>query len=236
MKTSSLKEADAPKQGAKRVRLWLLRCMAMTLTALITAPALANGWVLASTDRNRYSIEQVPARPAALVFGAYVLPDGQPSPVLEERVRTAVALYRAGKVRKLLMSGDNGRMGYDEVTAMKNEAVRLGVPPEDVVRDYAGFRTYDSCYRARKIFGVDSAILATQRFHLSRALFLARHLGIDAVGCEAPDPVPDGMHRRLEIREFGARTAAVLDLFLLHRSPRYLGPQEPLFQGHNPSR
>jgi vancomycin permeability regulator SanA len=210
--------------------------MVVALTALIAMPALANGWVLVSTSESRYAIDQVPACPAAIVLGAYVLPDGQPSPVLEERVRAAVALYRAGKVRRLLISGDNGRAGYDEVTAMKKEAVRLGVPPEDVVRDYAGFRTYDSCYRARAIFGVDHAILVTQWFHLSRALFLARHLGIDAVGCEAPDPVPDSMHRRLEVREIGARTAAVLDLFVLHRSPRFLGPKEPLFNGQNPFR
>jgi len=109
-------------------------------------------------------VATAPTRPVAVVFGAA----GQ---ILSDRVATAAELYKAGKARKLLMTGDNGRQGYDEPDEMKREAVSLGVPARDIACDYAGFRTYDSLYRARDIFGVRSAILVTQGYHLPRALF-----------------------------------------------------------------
>jgi vancomycin permeability regulator SanA len=170
-----------------------------------------------------------------IVFGAKVYGSGALSPVLEARVRSAVELYRAGRVRKLLMTGDNGRVEYDEVTAMKRRAVALGVPPADVVRDFAGFRTYDSCYRAREVFAVDRAVLVTQAFHLNRAIFLARRLGIDAIGYVAPPGMPEEMVRTSEGREVLARAAAVTDI-LLHRRPRYLGRREPLFEAEREDR
>ncbi|MGQ9489395.1 MAG: SanA/YdcF family protein [Anaerolineae bacterium] len=130
-------------------------------------------------------LAEVPARPVAVVFGAGIRPGGQLSPMLADRMDTAIALYRAGKVRKLLVSGDNRFVDYDEPTAMYNYAVARGVPAVDVVRDFAGRRTYDTCYRARAIFGVEQALLVTQRFHLPRALFTCRNLGVDALGVSA---------------------------------------------------
>jgi SanA protein len=125
------------------------------------------------------------ARPVAIVFGAGIRPDGRLSPMLRDRMDTAIDLYRAGLVRKLLVSGDNRFANYDEPSRMYDYAVAQGLPPEDVVRDYAGRRTYDTCYRASAIFGVTQAILVTQRFHLPRALFTCRSLGVDAVGFSA---------------------------------------------------
>jgi SanA protein len=198
--------------------------------------AAAQWWVLATSSKwILYRVEDVPQAPVGIVFGARVYESGALSPVLEARVQAAVELYRAGKVRKLLMTGDNGRVEYDEVTAMKRRAVALGVPAADVVRYFAGFRTYDSCYRAREIFAVDRAVLVTQAFHLNRAVFLARSLGIDAVGYVAPPGMPEGMVRTSEGREVLARTAAVTDV-VLHRHPRYLGRREPLFESEREDR
>ena len=172
--------------------------------------------------------EEVPPAPVALVFGALVQPDGTPSPVVHARVRAAVELYRAGKVRKLLVSGDNGRRGYDEPSGMKALAVRMGVPPEDVVCDFAGFRTYDSCYRARAIFGVERAVLVSQRWHLPRALYLARRLGISSTGLAAEEGLTDNQVRKQRWREALAVPAAVLDM-ARRRRPRFLGRAETLF-------
>jgi vancomycin permeability regulator SanA len=196
----------------------------------------ASRWVETAGSAGIYrQLADVPERPVAIVFGARVYESGAVSPVLDRRVRAAVDLYKAGKVRKLLMTGDNGRVEYDEVTAMKRRAVELGVPARDVVRDFAGFRTYDSCYRAQRIFGVDRAVLVTQEFHLDRALFLARRLGIDAVGYVAEPGMPDAMIQSQEAREVPARIAAAFDS-LSGRTPRFLGVSEPLFQDERDDR
>ncbi len=144
------------------------------------------GWIQWRYDRQVLTeVAAVPAAPVAIVFGAGIRADGGLSPMLTDRMDTAVALYRAGKVRKLLVSGDNRFVDYNEPGAMYDYAVAQGVPAADVVRDYAGRRTYDTCYRAGAIFGVERAILVTQRFHLPRALFTCRNLGVDAVGFSA---------------------------------------------------
>lgn len=154
--------------------------------ALLSAAAASIwGWIQWRYDRLVVEMASAPKRPVAIVFGAGIRPGGQLSPMLADRMDTAIALYKAGKVRKLLVSGDNRFVNYDEPTAMYNYAIARGVPPRDVVRDFAGRRTYDTCYRARAIFGVEQALLVTQRFHLPRALFTCRNLGIDAVGVAA---------------------------------------------------
>lgn len=212
-------------------------CLGVLALGSVGFIAAADRWMLARTDALCYPrLEAVPERPVALVFGARVYPGGGLSAVLRHRVEAGVALYRAGKVRKLLMTGDNGRSDYDEVTAMKRHAVSLGVPAEDVVRDYAGFRTYDSCYRAREIFAVDRAVLVTQAFHLPRAIYTARSLGIDAVGYSSRVGMTPEALRSTRIREALARAAAVIDVGLLRRKPKYLGPREPLFENELPTR
>ena len=117
-----------------------------------------------------------------LVLGAGLQPDGKPSPMLSERIRTGVALYKAGASARLLMSGDHGTKGHDEVNAMKDAALAAGVPSEAVFMDHAGFSTYDSMYRARDIFGAKKLVVVTQEYHLPRALWIARRMGLEAVG------------------------------------------------------
>ncbi|MGV3719921.1 MAG: SanA/YdcF family protein [Actinomycetota bacterium] len=221
----------APRWG-RRFLLGVFCVMGLCLALA----ASASCWVEAAGSAGIYRrLADVPERPVAIVFGARVYESGAVSPVLDQRVRAAVDLYQAGKVRKLLMTGDNGRVEYDEVTAMKRRAMELGVPARDVVRDFAGFRTYDSCYRAQRIFGVESAVLVTQEFHLDRALFLARRFGIDAVGYVAEPGMPDAMIQSQEAREVPARIAAAFDS-LSKRSPRFLGAREPLFQDERDDR
>jgi SanA protein len=176
-----------------------------------------------------FSREEAPVRRVAIVFGAEVKRDGTPSAVLRDRIETAIALYKAGKVEKLLMSGDNRFADYNEPESMRQYALTLGVPDADIVLDYAGRRTYDTCYRAKEIFGVDSAILVTQRFHLPRALFLCEAFGIDALGVEAENYY---YLKRLRfywnLRELLASMQSVGDVYLFKPLP-VLGNREPIF-------
>lgn len=172
--------------------------------------------------------EAAPEAPVAIVFGAAVYPGNRLSPVLADRVRTAVQLYRLGKVRHLLLSGDNRFITYNEPAAMVQFARSLGVPDAALQPDYAGRRTYDTCYRARAIFGVRRALLVTQRFHLPRAIYTCRALGIEAYGVVA-DMRSYPLNARLwwNVREVAAWVRALLDIWLLRPTP-VLGPPIPL--------
>lgn len=132
-----------------------------------------------------FTADDVPKTRIAIVFGAGLLRDGSAGPVLSDRMLTAVNLYQSGKIEKILISGDNRFIEYNEPEAGRQFALEHGVPDEDVVLDYAGRRTYDTCYRAKDIFGVDEAILITQGFHMPRALTLCNWFGIDSLGVEA---------------------------------------------------
>ena len=162
------------------------------------------------------SPEQLDHRPVALVLGAGVYPDGRLSPMLADRVQTAVDLHQQGKVDKLLMSGDNSIKTYNEPWHMADYAISLGVPEDDIAFDYAGRRTYASCWRAKHIFGLDSVVIVTQRFHLPRALYLCQSLGLDAVGVAADRRDYGLANPRYSIREIPARVKAWLDVHLLH--------------------
>jgi SanA protein len=163
-------------------------------------------------DEIHARVEDVPARPVALVLGAGLWSDGSLTPVLADRVTTAAELYHAGRVRKLLFSGDNRVVDYNEPEAMLAYARALGVPEEDIVLDYAGRRTYDSCYRAREIFRVERAVVVTQRFHAARSLYLCEALGVEAVASVA-DRQPYSRRRYVwEAREYLALVLAWWDV------------------------
>jgi len=176
-----------------------------------------------------YTASAVPTRRVAIVFGAGLWRNGTATPVLIDRVTTAVNLYLAGKVEKLLMSGDNRFVDYNEPAVMRELALSLGVPDGAIVLDYAGRRTYDSCYRAKAIFGVVEAILVTQAFHLPRAIYLCNQLGVDSVGVDADLRV----YRKSSllywnVRELLATVAALWDVNIGHPVP-VLGNKEPIF-------
>ena len=168
-----------------------------------------------------------PPAEAALVLGAQVQANGTPSAVLEDRVRAAAALYRDRRVAKVLVSGDHGTVGYDEVGTMRRALLGLGVPARDIFEDHAGFDTWDSMVRAKQVFEVRTAIVVTQRFHLARALWLARRAGLRASGLAADARSYGSVTRMLQAREVVARVKAVGDV-VTGAGPRFLGPRHPI--------
>lgn len=150
----------------------------------------------------------------AIVFGARVWENGEPSHALYDRIITAVELYRAGRVKKILMSGDNRNENYDEPTAMRATAVKLGVPASDVALDFAGRRTYDTCFRAKEIFEVQKAIVVTQEFHQARAIYLCNNLGVDSIGITANRRRYEG-ESYWAFREFFSRAGAWFEINFL---------------------
>ncbi len=176
-----------------------------------------------------YQKDDAPNERLAIVFGAGLRPDGTPTPILRDRVETAASLYFSGKIEKLLMSGDNSVLYYNEPEAMRQYALSLGVPDHAIALDYAGRRTYDTCYRAKAIFGVQSALLVTQKFHLPRALFLCNALGLNAYGVEANNRnYWRGSLFIWNFREQLATVGAFLDVYI-HSPLPILGEPEPLF-------
>lgn len=173
--------------------------------------------------------EDAPQRSVALVLGAGLWPDGSPTPILADRVATAVDLHRAGVVQTLLFSGDNRFVDYNEPQRMLEYATRLGVPEEAVVLDYAGRRTYDSCYRARVIFGVEQAVVVTQRFHVARALYLCDALGVDAVGIVADRRQYSNQRFVWQVREHLALALAWWDVNVRRPVP-VLGEPLPILE------
>ena len=161
-----------------------------------------------------------------LVLGAGIRTDGSPSPMLQDRLNTGIALYQNGAAPKLLMSGDHGREDYNEVQTMKDITLEQGVPSEDVFMDHAGFSTYDSLYRARDVFQARKVIIVTQKYHLYRALYIARSLGLDAWGVSADTRRYRGQSQR-DFREILARDK---DFFVsvFKPLPKYLGDVIPI--------
>jgi SanA protein len=176
-----------------------------------------------------YSAAEVPPHRVAIVFGAGLWRNGTATPVLQDRVQMAANLYFAGKVERILMSGDNRFVEYNEPAVMREVALSLGVPEDAIVLDFAGRRTYDTCYRAKAIFGLTDAILVTQAFHLPRAIYECNRLGVDSVGVDADLRV----YRKSSLlywnmRELLATVAALWDVNISHPLP-VLGDPEPIF-------
>lgn len=169
----------------KKIVLFLWRAV-LVLVALTAIGLFMPRFIMVLYAAPRtFAVEDAPAARVAIVFGAGLLRDGSAGPVLSDRMLTAVNLYQTGKVEKILVSGDNRFIEYNEPEAGRQYALEKGVPDEDIVLDYAGRRTYDTCYRAKHIFGVDEAILVTQDFHMARSLTLCNWFGIESIGVEA---------------------------------------------------
>ena len=180
-----------------------------------------------------YSVDNAPSRPVAIVFGAGLWRDGTPTNVLRDRIDTAADLFFTGKIQKILMSGDNRFLDYNEPEAMRQYALSLGVPDSAVVLDYAGRRTYDTCFRAQAIFGIEDPILVTQRFHLPRAIYTCNALGLNSVGV-ASDQRDYSMRSQIywNLRELPATLSALVDVHFTHPLP-VLGNPEPIFPPGN---
>ena len=173
--------------------------------------------------------DNAPVCDAVMVLGASVYSNGKPSPVLEDRLKYAYDLYSCGKAPKILVSGDHGTNDYDEVNTMRNYLIELGVPKEDVFMDHAGFDTYDSMYRAKTIFQIEKLLISTQNFHIDRAIYIARKLGIEAYGYPCEDKKIYNM-TYLNARESLAKVKAVLETDILKRSSKYGGEIIPIWK------
>lgn len=208
----------------RRIMIFVLICGVLA----VLFPFAWRGWVTARHAPQIYNVETVPEQRVAVVFGARAYTPTRLSGMLRDRVDTAVQLYNNGQVQKLLMSGDNQAIEYNEPLAMMNYAIAQGVPEADIQPDYGGRRTYDTCYRAIEIFQVKSATLVTQEFHLPRALFTCNSLGLGAVGVIADiHPYSPRSVRFSETREIPALVMALYDI-VRRQPPPVLGEPLPI--------
>lgn len=200
-----------------------------TLAGLLVWGIADVGIRIASSGRlyDKTTIEQIPDARAAVVLGCVrILKDGSRNRFYGYRIRAAAELYKAGKVKAIIVSGDNHVKGYDEPSDMKEDLVAAGIPAEKVVCDYAGFRTLDSVVRAKEVFGAERFIVVSQPFHVRRALFLAWGFGCDAYGYAAEDV--RGINSVMTLlREQLAKIAALMDV-VIRRQPKFLGSKETL--------
>lgn len=209
-------------------RHWLL------IGSLLLLVAAASGYAVARAvgkyDQHIHtSAAAVPEVYTAIVPGARVFSDGRLSHMLEDRVVSAAKLYKEGKIRKILLTGDHGKEKYDEVNAMRKALRRMSVPEKDIFLDHAGFTTYDSLYRARDIFGVKDCVIVTQRFHLSRSVYTARKLGLDCSGFVADRrQYTAASHNWSKFREFFAKIKAWWQCSVTRPKPKFLGEKIPI--------
>jgi SanA protein len=222
--TQAAAPTAAASPGRRRLRPVLMGAALAAAAGL--AALLASDLAVTVSARNAVAddIAMVEPMPVALLLGTARTHQGRPNQFYRARIEAAAALFHSGKVRGILVSGDNSTRYYNEPIAMRKDLIALGVPAEFITLDYAGFRTLDSMIRAKKVFGLDHFIVVSQRFHAERAVFLARHHGIDARGLAAEDPDPSWV-MRVRAREVLARVAAMLDL-ATGRGPKFLGDPE----------
>jgi SanA protein len=206
---------------------WLKRIFYITISIFIIFLGLCNLWIVTSTEENVYSkFEELPGHRMALVLGtSHKLVGGKPNPFFEKRIETAAALYKMGKIDHFILSGDNRSRFYNEPAEMKKALIRKGVPGSAITLDYAGLRTLDSVVRCKEIFGQDEITIITQSFHSYRALFISEYYDIDAVAMVADEPTFESSFK-VHMREYLARSKAVLDLYILKTSPRFMGQKE----------
>lgn len=173
------------------------------------------------------TVKEVPAKKAALLLGtSKYIAKGKKNYFYTYRIEAAAALWRAGKIKAIVVSGDNATKYYDETTRMYNDLIKAGVPARYIAKDYAGYRTLDSVMRAEAIFDLEDYIIISQRFHLERALFLAHAKGQKAIGFKAKDIAGTPAAYRMQTREFLAKTKAFLDVYLLDTQPRFYGEKK----------
>lgn len=186
---------------------------------------IANKVIVSNAKHKLYSsVNDIPHNKVGLLLGTVkYLQNGYINLYYKYRVNATVALYKSGKIDYVLVSGDNGSKGYDEPTDFKNDLIKAGIPENNIFLDYAGFRTLDSVVRAKEIFGQNSITIISQAFHNERAIYLAEHFGIKAVGYNAKE-VLGQLAFKVNKREYLARVKVFVDI-LLNKKPKFLGEQ-----------
>jgi SanA protein len=214
----------------KRTITYLLISLIVGVGAILTI-----NYTVRSTTKERIytSIKEIPAKRAALLLGTTkYIATGQQNYFYIYRIRAAVRLWKSGKIKAIVVSGDNGTKYYDETTTMYDDLIKAGIPARYITRDYAGFRTLDSVVRAKAIFGLEDYIIISQRFHLERALFIAKAKGQKVIGYVAKDIPGTDAALKMKFREYLARTKAFLDLYVLGTDPKFYGKKEKVTYRH----
>lgn len=209
----------------RRARRWAIAFGLGLVAGSVSVAAINSAVVNSAQGRVFRNVDDVPTRRVALVLGTSPRVEGRKNLYFERRMEAAEQLYRRGKVDRILVSGDNSTPYYDEPTAMRKALVERGLPPSAIVLDYAGFRTLDSILRAHRVFGLREFTIITDDFHLPRALYIAEHEGVNAIGFQTR-PLPVSVSPRTHVREIGSRALAWFDLVILHRKPKFLGNPE----------
>ncbi len=206
----------------------LITLLILLIIAIASATFLisVNAYTLKLGERGIVLADSAPKSECILVLGCGVYDDGTPSPMLVDRLKVGIELYKKGAAPKIIMSGDHGGDDYDEVNVMKRYAIEAGVPSEDIFMDHAGFSTYESVYRAKEIFLAQKIIIVSQEYHLSRALAIAKELELDAVGVSADLREYSGQQKR-EIREVIARSKDFI-FAKFKPKPTFLGDTIPV--------
>jgi SanA protein len=208
---------------------WMKRIFLTLSILFVSLFIFSNLWIVRSTKNRVFSdLSKVPHHRIALVLGtSHRTSKGDPNPFFENRIETAAELYKKGKIDHLILSGDNRTIYYNEPMAMLRALLKKGVPASAITLDYAGLRTLDSIVRCKEIFGQNKFIIITQPFHSYRALFISRYHHINAIAMVAEEPDFEYSFK-VRIREYLARTKAVLDLYVLKTPPRFLGQKEQI--------
>ncbi len=198
---------------------------------VIVSIILIDVYISQSTKHLIYNnIQKIPKRSVALVLGtAKYIKKGKINYFYKYRIDAAVALFKAKKIKAILVSGDNATPYYNEPQKMRIDLIKAGVPKNKIYLDFAGFRTLDSIKRAKAIFGLKRFVIISQRFHLERALFIAKKSGIDAIGFEAKSNPSTIATLKMQLRELLARVKAFLDIYILHTTPKFYGAFEKIY-------
>lgn len=207
----------------------LIKILFSAVFAIISLLIICNIWVILATTKKVYTeLREVPKRDVALVLGTSKrFADGRPNIYFNNRIEAAARLYKEGKVKHLILSGDNRTQYYNEPRDMKNALLVRGIPDSAITLDYAGLRTLDSMIRSKKIFGQETLVVVTQKFHSYRAVFIGEYYHINTVAYAAEE-IPFKESSNILFREFMARPMAVLDLYVLRKNPRHLGAPEQI--------
>lgn len=195
---------------------------------LIVAFIISSNLIITKSTQNLiYSnVENTPNTDVALILGtSRYTTQGYTNLYFKYRIQAVVKLYKSGKVKHIIVSGDNSIKSYNEPREMRKALMKEGIPFEAITLDFAGFRTLDSVVRCKEVFGQDNFIIISQQFHIERALFIAKKFGINAIGFAAQNP-PEKYSFKTNIREYFARTMAIIDLYILHTQPKFLGKKE----------
>lgn len=203
-----------------KLLLWIIGGVFFGVLVIV----MLNGWVTHSTDSQIFSrISKLEDNQVGLLLGTTPkLANGYANPYFTNRINAAAVLYQKGKVRHIILSGDNGNKNYNEPQAMLEALIKKGVPKEKMTLDYAGFRTLDSVIRSKAVFQQDKILIISQKFHNSRAVFIANHIGIEATAYNAKQ-VYRTKGSKVKLREYIARCLAILDLYILQREPKFYG-------------